>query len=199
MGTAERPRALVNVEMEFGQVVLTAKKMAEHLKQLGVPYAIIGGLAVYQHGYPRTTKDVDILIPQESLKKIHEALVGLGYLPVFQGSKNLRDTETRVPVEFVIVGQFPGDGKPKPVSFPDPSVCSLEVEQVRFADLKTIIELKLASGMTAPYRQLQDFADVQNLIRTNKLDRTFADKLNPYVRDKFLELWSLAQQAPPLE
>jgi hypothetical protein len=50
----------------------------------------------------------------------------------------------------------------------------------------------MASGMTASHR-MQDMADVMNLIRINRLDLSFCDQLNPYVAEKFHELWSAAQ------
>ena len=49
------------------------------------------------------------------------------------------------------------------------------------------MELKLASGMTAPDR-LKDLADVQELIKIRDLAAEFADKLNPHVREEFLKL-----------
>ena len=49
-------------------------------------------------------------------------------------------------------GEYPGDGKPKPVSIPDPSRSVAEIDGVRFATLEKLIELKLASGMSAPDR-----------------------------------------------
>ena len=75
---------------------------------------------MFQHGYRRFTEDVDLLVTREGLKEIHRKLEGLGYLPPFQGSKNLRDTEHGVKIEFLVTGEFPGDGKPKPVAFPAP-------------------------------------------------------------------------------
>lgn len=53
--------------------------------------------------------------------------------------------------------------------------------------LETLIELKIASGLTGAGR-LKDLADVQELIRLKRLPASFADQLSPYVRDKFLEL-----------
>ena len=41
--------------------------------------------------------------------------------------------------------------------------------------------------MTAPHR-LKDLADVQELIKIKKINAGYAEKLNPYVREKFLEL-----------
>ena len=55
-----------------------------------------------------------------------------------------------------------------------------------------LLELKLASGMTAAHR-LQDLADVMQLIRVNKLPKSFVNALNPYVGEKYTELWQAAQ------
>ena len=48
--------------------------------------------------------------------------------------------------------------------------------------------MKLASG-SMPGR-LKDLADVQELIRTLHLPATFADQLDPSVRDVYKEVWS---------
>ena len=67
-------------------------------------------------------------------------------------------------------------------------------ENVRLLPLPKLVELKLASGMTAPHR-LKDLADVLELIRALKLSPDFAAQLDPYVRAKFLELHDAAQGA----
>jgi hypothetical protein len=58
-----------------------------------------------------------------------------------------------------------------------------------------LVELKLASGMTAPHR-LKDLADVLELIRARHLPADFAESLHPYVREKFAELHRAAAGAP---
>ena len=163
-------------------------RIAGRLGELGIPYAIAGGMALNAHGFHRATVDVDILVTQEGLSAIHAALEGLGYVPPFTGSKQLRDVESSVRIEFLVAGQFPGDGKPKPVAFPDPANVSVEIDGIRYLKLTTLIELKLASGMTNAGR-LKDLADVQELIRVLRLDRDFASQLNEYVRAKYLEMW----------
>jgi hypothetical protein len=55
------------------------------------------------------------------------------------------------------------------------------------------IELKLASGISAPGR-LRDLADVQELIRLLGLSVEFSRQLNPYVREKYNELWQSVQE-----
>ncbi len=48
------------------------------------------------------------------------------------------------------------------------------------------------SERTAPHR-LHDLADVLRLVREAALPRDFALQLDPYVRPKYEELWTLAQ------
>ena len=111
----------------------------------------------------------------------------------FAGSKNLRDAESGVKVEFLVSGQFPGDGKPKPVAFPDPRDVTTEIAGLRCLSLEKLVELKLASGMTNPDR-MKDIADVYELIKLLRLDSDFSQRLNDYVRPKFLELCETAQK-----
>jgi hypothetical protein len=171
------------------------RKIAARLDSIGVPYAIAGGMALQAHGFRRLTVDVDILVSREGLQTIHAKLEGLGYVPAFSGSKNLRDAEHGVRIEFLIAGEFPGDGKPKPVAFPDPEIVGVEIKGARYLSLPSLVELKIASGMTNVGR-LKDLADVQELIRTAGLSSEFANELNPYVRDKYLELWHGVQDSP---
>lgn len=183
--------ALVEGSRHFDEksaVYATLRKITAHLNDLQVPYAVAGGMALFEHGLRRFTEDVDILVTNEGLKRIHSALTGHGYLPVFERSKNLRDTETRVRIEFLVAGQFPGDGKPKPVAFPDPVEARIDRGAMSVLKLDSLIELKLASGMTSANR-IKDLADVQELIKVQDLPESFGQQLSPFVRNKYSELW----------
>jgi Nucleotidyl transferase AbiEii toxin, Type IV TA system len=170
------------------------RRIARRLGDLGIPYAVAGGMALYRHGFRRFTEDVDLLVRPEGLKEIHDRLDGLGYVPPFAGSKQLRDTETGVRIEFLVSGAYPGDGKPKPVAFPDPAEVGVDLDGISYVNLPTLVELKLASGMTGGLHRLKDFADVIELIKVLKLPADFADQLNPYVRDRYAEIWSGLQE-----
>jgi len=172
-----------------GKMQEALRRITSRLNELGIPYAVVGGMALFRHGYRRFTEDVDLLVTRESLKQIHAKLEGLGYVRPFANSKNLRDTDAGVRVEFLIAGDYPGDGKPKPVAFPDPAEKSVEIEGMKVLGLASIVELKLASGMTSPHR-IRDLADVQDLAKHIKLPLDFEKELNPYVREKFVELCS---------
>lgn len=180
--------------MRTDPVHQTLRAITQRLTTLNIPYAVAGGMALVAHGYDRTTADVDILITPEGWATAHEKLEGLGYIAPFAGSKNLRDVETGVRIEFLLTGGFPGDGKPKPVAFPDPTTVAVERDGIQYLRLPALVELKLASGMTAPHR-LKDLADVQELIAALRIPRSFADELNPFVRDKFLELWKTVENS----
>jgi hypothetical protein len=171
------------------------RRISRRLNELGVNYAVAGGMALFRHGFRRFTEDVDILVTRESLKTIHEQLEGLGYVPPFTGSKNLRDAESGVRIEFLVAGEFPGDGKPKPVAFPDPADVGVEIDGIRYVSLPSLVELKLASGMTNVGR-LKDLGDVIELIKALGLTEQFAEELNPYVRGKYLELWLAIRESP---
>jgi hypothetical protein len=171
-------------------------QVTSDLKEHGIDYMVIGAVALLAHGFPRFTEDIDLVLTPEGLKVFHRELIGLGYVPAFPGAKKrLRSIRDGITIEVMTTGEYPGDGKPKPVSIPEPSKASTEINGVHYVTFENLIELKLASGMTAPHR-LKDLADVQELIRIRKLGSEFAERLDPYVRGKFLELYETIKQMP---
>jgi hypothetical protein len=177
----------------------TLARLSADLEEHGIDYAVIGAVALLAHGYPRFTEDIDLVMTAEGLRKFHEELIGLGYTPAFPGArKRLKSTADGVSIEVMTTGEYPGDGKPKPVSMPEPDKASTEIDGIRFVTLEKLIELKLASGLTAPDR-LKDLADVQELIKIRKLDADFALKLDPYVREKYLELEAAVRNSTSIQ
>ncbi len=61
----------------------TLRKITRRLEELGIPYAVVGGMAMFFHGYRRFTEDVDLLVTRDGLVEIHRRLEGLGYVPPF--------------------------------------------------------------------------------------------------------------------
>jgi len=180
--------------MGEGGVRSAAAAIAERLAEAGIDYAIAGAIALGEHGVKRLTVDVDVLIRREGLDRFKAEWLGRGYLDVRPGGKAVRDTINNVKIDFLLTGDFPGDGKPKPVAFPDPREAVIAGDKYRVVSLPRLVEMKLASGMTAPHR-LQDLADVLRLIRAADLPRDFGGQIDPYVRAKFEELW-LASRHP---
>jgi hypothetical protein len=182
--------------MGQGSLNNTLTQLSGDLKKHGIDYMVIGAVALLAYGYPRFTEDIDLVLTPEGLEVFHRQLVGLGYAPAFPGAKKrLRSTRDGVSIEIMTTEEYPGDGQPKPVSIPEPSSASTEIDGIQIVTFEKLIELKLASGMTAPHR-LKDLADVQELIRIRQLQPGFAEKLDPYVRGKFLELYDTIRNNP---
>jgi hypothetical protein len=56
--------------------VLQAMRSASHaLSELGIRHVVVGGLAVGANGYPRATKDVDLLVGDEAFERHAGGLV----------------------------------------------------------------------------------------------------------------------------
>jgi hypothetical protein len=168
--------------------------LTRRLEEEEIPYAIVGALALVEYGYRRVTVDVDVLLTREGLARFKQRWLGHGYVERVAGGQGVRDTEHGVPIDFLLAGDYPGDGLPKPVAFPDPALSAVRGRRIALLPLAKLLELKLASGLTAPHR-LRDLADALELIRAAGLPLAFAAELDPFVRDKFRELWRAAQAA----
>lgn len=164
----------------------TLRQLANDLDDLEISYNLIGAIALNQFGYHRFTVDIDILMTTEGLLKFHDKLVGRGYRPEFDGNtRKFRATKENVPIEVFTAGEYPGDGKPKSVMFPDPAEYWLEIDGIKTITIEKLVELKIASGLTGAGRR-KDLADVQELIWVRELDAAFANQIGEYVRSIYL-------------
>lgn len=178
--------------MGTSKIHRAAEDLARRLDEAGIDYAIAGAIALGIHGFRRATEDVDVLITREGLAKFKAEWLGRGYVELRSGGKPVRDATNDTKIDFLIAGDFPGDGKPKPVAFPQPRDAAIVGEHFRVLSLPRLIELKLASAMTAPHRG-HDFFDVVELVRRAGLAAELADALDPFVRERFADAWALAQ------
>ncbi len=55
------------------------KRLVAKLNEAGVDYLLIGGYALFAHGYHRATEDIDLLVPMtaETGRKLRQALLAL--------------------------------------------------------------------------------------------------------------------------
>src|SRR6266481_2969635 len=60
------------------------RRLARRLKKAGIPYAIMGAMAVNAHGAERTTKDVDVLLTSDGFERFRGEFVGDAYEQVEQ-------------------------------------------------------------------------------------------------------------------
>ena len=179
--------------MGLGEVHEAMRKLCATLEEDAIPYAIAGAMALNAYGYQRVTTAVDVLLTREGLEAFKRKHLGRGWVERFPGSKGMRDTDCNVKIDVLLSGDYPGDGKPKSVSFPDPSI-AVRGEAVMLLPLPCLVELKLASGLTNT-DQMKDLADVQELIRAAQLPLDLIDSLDPMVREKYAEIWSSTKPA----
>ena len=90
------------------------------LQQAEISYAICGGIAVIIHGYPRLTKDIDIMILTEDRDRVEELMKEIGYdfssgiIPFDVGKKTERQVlriskvegEDFLSLDFIMVSPF---------------------------------------------------------------------------------------------
>jgi hypothetical protein len=158
----------------------TVWRITTRLREENIDYAIVGGIAMAAHGYWRFTNDVDVLIAPDDLSRVYERLVGRGYsLGNSEGA--VHDIQTGVEVEFISAALHPKN-------------VAIQRDGISIVSLPKLLELKLASGLSAEHRRLRDLADVQDLIIALKLPRALGDEIDPSVRDEFYRMWDAAQE-----
>jgi hypothetical protein len=180
--------SLAELYAEAGRYFIGQGFLNDALEQLGadlrrhdIDYVVIGAVALFAHGYRRFTNNIDIVLTDEGLGRFITPMSGratqtLGnYDPDITSNKRVHSFPHGVNIRVRTSGEYPGDGNPKPVSMPEPAAATVEINGIKFVTLESLVELKLASGMTAPDR-LKDLADVQELIKFRNLQKAFAER-----------------------
>lgn len=164
-------------------VVRTARTVAAVLAQRDIAHLIVGGIAVQEHGYPRTTIDVDIVVPDvlEAVEWLTADLTG-PFARVKGSDDRLEDRRNGVMVDLLPAGRVLKRGCRVP--FPQPAKAT---EALQIVSLEELVSLKLDSAAGSPLRRLKDKADVLELITRRKLPRDLA--VHPAVQALYLEAW----------
>ena len=165
------------------RLVKVARKVAETLAHWGVPHLIVGGLAVQEHGYPRFTIDVDVVVPDvlEAAEFLTADIAG-PFQRVAGVADRLVDKRFDVKIDLLPAGQVLRQGCEVP--FPVPKEVS---EEPRIISLPDLVSLKLDSYRVSPLRRLKDKADVTERIQWKKLPRDLP--VAAPVRQLYLDTW----------
>jgi hypothetical protein len=144
-------------------------------------------LAVQEHGYPRVTIDVDIVVPDvlEAVEFLTASLTGPFYR-VAGVEDRVEDRRNGVQIDLLPAGKVLKRGCKVP--FPQPTTVA---EQFQIVTLENLISLKLDSWSSSPTKRLKDKADVVELISRRKLPRDLA--VNPAIRALYLDTWDALQ------
>jgi len=168
-------------------IVESARAAVSTLAEHDIPHLIVGGLAVQEHGYPRVTIDVDIVVPDvlEAVEFLTASLTGPFYR-VPDVDDRVEDRRNGVQIDLLPAGKVLKRGCKVP--FPQPGKAT---EHLQIVTLEDLISLKLDSAAHSPLRRLRDKTDVIELITRRKLPRDLA--VSPAVRTLFIETWDALQ------
>lgn len=168
-------------------VLTAAQTAAELLADHDIPHLIVGGIAVQEHGYPRVTVDVDVVVPDvlEAVELLTASLTGPFYR-VAAAADRVEDRRSHTFVDLLPAGSVVKRGCQVP--FPTPTKVTRELQ---IASLEELISLKLDSWKNSPLKRLRDKTDVVELILRRKLPRTLT--VNPAVRSLYEETWDAIQ------
>ena len=168
-------------------MVESARTAVATLADHDIPHLIVGGLAVQEHGYPRVTIDVDIVVPDvlEAVEFLTASVTGPFYR-VPQVQDRVEDRRNGVIIDLLPAGRVLKAGCKVP--FPEPKVVE---EKLQIISLEDLISLKLDSWNCSPSRRIKDKADVTELILRRKLPRDLA--VAPAMRALYTETWDALQ------
>ena len=140
-----------------------------------------------EHGYPRLTLDVDIVVPDilEAVELLTADLRG-PFARVQGVDDRLIDRRNQVKIDLLPAGKVLRRGCKVP--FPEPKTVS---DRPKFVTLEELISLKLDSWTNNPMNRLQDKADVVELIKHRSLPRDL--DIAPAVRKFYVETWDALQ------
>jgi len=168
-------------------LVESARAAVAVLADHDIPHLIVGGLAVQEHGYPRVTIDVDIVVPDvlEAVEFLTASLTG-PFSRVPQIDDRIEDRRNKVMIDLLPAGRILKAGCKIP--FPEPAKVT---EQLQIIKLEELVSLKLDSWSGSPLRRHKDKTDVIELIIRRKLPRDLA--VAPVVRALYTETWDALQ------
>src|SRR5262245_65070261 len=90
------------------EVHKTMRRLVKRLERAGIPYAVMGGMAVNAHGHRRTTGDLDVLLTGEGFTQFRELFVPKKYGTVPKRSRRFVDKANDITVDVLVTGLFPG-------------------------------------------------------------------------------------------
>lgn len=129
------------------------------LVEIKVPHALIGGMALSEHGYSRGTQDVAWLIPEEHQALVSQHFQGLGFT-LFHESAEVLQLSGKAEIDFLIAR------RPISRAMIENSVYSDQL-QMPVVLVEDLIGLKIQAYKNNAKRKLRDLADIQELTTCN--------------------------------
>lgn len=155
-----------------------------------IPLAIIGGAATIYHGYPRFTKDLDIVVRTNDFEQIIRVAHEYGIKVKSFNPTGFHAMEYKgVPIDVIREGTY--DYRDNSGGIPSPANMGVS-EGLGFASLASWVRIKLLSG------RAKDDADIVEVMKVKGYE---AEQVSSYLatlggdyKDKFAELTKKAQE-----
>ena len=146
----------------------TAELIAACANQTGLPFLVIGGLAVIAYGYPRDTVDLDYVVRRSEREAWQQALAKYGYDPLHTHENFAQFVSKQgwidLDLMFVCDGTFDA-------MFATSVLKSVGPTLARFPSLEHLVALKLhVVKQDLPHRTLGDLDDIINLVLANRVN-----------------------------
>lgn len=141
-------------------------EVAELLRRIDAPYALIGGLALASHNVVRATQDVDLLVPLDRADELDERLKELGYQCLHRSANAGNYARGNERLDLLYAS--------RPIALRllmSAKEFATSLGNLRVVSPEGLIGFKL-QGLVNDPRRTQDLEDIRALIRANhdKLD-----------------------------
>ncbi len=157
------------------------------LNAVKAPHALIGGMALSAHGYPRATNDIDFLVHSDFRDASENQMKIIGYT-LIHSTQEVAQWTGDVPIDFLYANRqisremIANAEKTKKNGF---------IFDIPIVDPSDLIGLKIQAYSNNPKRLFQDLADIQKLIEFNKIDwervKAYANAFNEWDRIEKLQ------------
>lgn len=155
-------------EVQFRNLFAELIGLVSEFRREGLDYAVCGGLALAVYGFPRATKDIDVLVVEQSLPLIKIAAKRCGFtiagttMNFRSGDRLVRVVKPLLPTEdvlildLIVVGEFNRD------AWESRHNVETTVGMVCIAGLEGLKKMKRRAGRPQDLADLQRLEEIEN-------------------------------------
>lgn len=148
------------------------------LDREGIPFAIVGALALHSYGYSRATNDVDLLVDADAQRSLIAFLEDHGFETLHRSegySNHVHPDPALGRLDVIYV-----DRPTRERIFAEARRASLGGRTITLPKPEHLVALKVHAMRNDPSRAFQDMADIQFLVKLPGVDR---DEIRRYFEE----------------
>src|SRR5271165_3470052 len=121
------------------------RRLVRRLTVAGIPFAVVGALAVCAHGGARRTDDLGLLLAADGFDKFRSRFVPRNYAPLPGWDRRFVDRVNHQHLGILIAESISGRGQHEAISCPHPLEARELIEEVYYVNLVTLITMRLTA------------------------------------------------------